>query len=48
MPEFPVSLILKAVNNTKTALNEVKGDVEEMSRGFSGLKEVLFKSCVIF
>ena len=41
MPEFPVSVILSAVNNTKTALNEVKGDVEEMSKGFSGLENVV-------
>ena len=41
MPEFPVSVIFSAVNNTKTALNEVKGDVEEMSRGFSGLEGVV-------
>ena len=41
MPEFPVSVIFSAVNNTKTALNEVKGDVEEMSKGFSGLENVV-------
>ena len=41
MPEFPVSVILNAVNNTKTALNEVKGDVEGMSKSFSGLESVV-------
>ena len=41
MPDITVKTILEAVNNTKTAFSEVKADVEEMSKGFSGMENML-------